>query len=319
MAAISQSDIGKRVTVRLRDGDGYRDLVGFLLSPTTLKNRHGQVVEFDPAEVHIWRVINEVPRTASSGAPLSIRVTELERTLSDSWVAKEEENLGGLLLRADNGITKRANSALVLNAEKLTDQVIDQVIGWYRARNLNPTFALISEIHKQLDTKLIERGFTEFLDAQVMVKDHLANELASLENLDSDGAELLIEDFPDSDWLATQNDEQIAELMQRSPAKYLTLKSKSGEVLAVGRVGFAADWAVLSRIWVDPNSRGKGFGKLILQALESVVDAPKIALQVATSNQTAINLYQSAGYKTHHEYRFRWLPQRIDLIQDLCC
>ncbi len=41
--------IGKRVTIRLRDGDGtFRDVVGVLQSETALINRRGESISFDP-------------------------------------------------------------------------------------------------------------------------------------------------------------------------------------------------------------------------------------------------------------------------------
>ena len=98
MASISEREIGKRVTIRLRGEDGYRDLVGELISTTTILNRHGQVVSFDPAEIYIWKVIEPVPRTAASGAPLSMRVYELERVLNETWRAKTEVEHNGRLL-----------------------------------------------------------------------------------------------------------------------------------------------------------------------------------------------------------------------------
>ena len=309
MAAISAGDIGKKVTIRLHDDGGYRDVVGQLLSPNTLRNRHGQIVEFDPTKIYIWREIEAKPRTATSGAPLSIRIYDLERTLNKTWQAKEELELGGWIFRADIGITKRANSALVLNQE----DHIDAAIGWYRDRDLNPTMHLIPTLHEQLDEKLAKRGFKDSMDALVMVKD-FDSDLHEL-NLNF---EYEVTANPSDKWLATQGDEPIAQLMQRTPAKYISIKN-DGKVIAVGRIGCADNWAVLARIWVEPELRGKGWGRRILSALEAEVDQPKIALQVAATNQTAINLYESFGYQIHHKYRFRALPQRIDLIQDLCC
>jgi hypothetical protein len=94
MGQISESDIGKRVTIRLHDNPGFRDVVGQLLSPSSIKNRHGEIINFDPSQIHIWREIKEVPRTATKGAPLSIRITELERALSKTWLAKDEAEFG---------------------------------------------------------------------------------------------------------------------------------------------------------------------------------------------------------------------------------
>jgi ribosomal protein S18 acetylase RimI-like enzyme len=312
VAAISESDIGKRVTIRLKGEDGYRDLVGHLISPTSLRNRHGEVKDFNPEQIHIWHIIDDVPRTATSGAPLSIRIYEIEEALNKTWSAKVQEYRSGWLYRADNGITRRANSALVLNQKNH----INDVIGWYRERDLTPTIHLIPTLHSQLDQELIGRGFKDSLDALVMVKEHDA-----LSYIDSKKFKnsYKVSENPDIEWLTAQGDEQLAELMQRSNAKYLTLRNDAERVVAVGRIGFADDWAVLSRIWVAPNERGKGLGREIMYALERECSAPKLALQVAKSNSVAINLYETFGYQIHHEYRFRALPQRIDLIQDLCC
>jgi len=302
---IQKSDIGKKVTIRLIDVDGYRDVVGHLTATNAVKNRHGQIVEFDPAKIHIWREIIATPRTATSGAPLSMRIYELERALNKTWRAKEEVEVGGWIFRADIGITKRANSALVLSHE---DQ-IDRTIGWYRERDLNPTIHLIPTLHQELDEKLQKRGFSESMDALVMVKDHQGSEV----DFDYE-----VSDSPSKEWLATQGDFEIAQLLQRSSAKYLSLKNGE-KVIAVGRVAKADDWAVLTRIWVAPEFRGQGLGRKILSALEAEANSSKVALQVASTNEVAINLYESFGYQIHHLYRFRAIPQRIDLLQAECC
>jgi hypothetical protein len=58
LASQFQALIGKRVTIRLHDEDsGFRDIVGFLESPTSLRNRHGQLIEFSYSEIFIWREV----------------------------------------------------------------------------------------------------------------------------------------------------------------------------------------------------------------------------------------------------------------------
>ena len=74
--------IGKRLTLRLHDPEGgYRDLVGVLESATTIKKRSGEIVTFDPSQIAIVHPIKEVAQRSGSGAPLSLRIAELE-TLS---------------------------------------------------------------------------------------------------------------------------------------------------------------------------------------------------------------------------------------------
>lgn len=43
--------IGQRVSVRLHDGDGgYRDLLGELESPDSIRKKNGEIAFFDPAK-----------------------------------------------------------------------------------------------------------------------------------------------------------------------------------------------------------------------------------------------------------------------------
>ena len=305
MRKISDSDIGKRVTIRLHDEPGYRDIVGHLVSPTTLKNRHGNLVNFDPSKIYIWREITDVARTATSGAPLSLRVYELERVANQTWLAKEEHEEGNWLFRADLGVTRRANSALILGA----DNLIDKCISWYRERNLQPTVSLVPALNEELDLELERRGFQKLLDLEVMVKDPVARVAdTDFEFFDS----------PSKSWLAIHGDEQIEPLLNRTPAKYLELRNGE-DLIAIGRIAYADDWAVISRIWVAQEMRSKGIGRRVLHALESQSKGAKLALQVQHENESAYQLYLSEGYKTHHVGRFRSQSQQINLSQDCQC
>lgn len=54
--------IGKRVTIRLHDVEGgFRDIVGVLESNHSLRNRHGQLIEFSHDEIFIWREVIAKP------------------------------------------------------------------------------------------------------------------------------------------------------------------------------------------------------------------------------------------------------------------
>lgn len=309
MGQISDRDIGKRVTIRLHDdpesGGGFRDIVGYLLSPTTLKNRHGEIIEFNPADIYIWREIAEVPRTAKSGAPLSIRIYDLERVANKTWRAAEEEAIGNWILRADVGVTRRANSALILGS----DNQIDSTINWYCNRNLQPTVSLVPAINESLDQELERRGFEKLLDLDLMVKEPSTSQVEF--NYE-------VSQTPSDDWLAIHGDKPIAPLLARCDAKYLKIY-KDNDLISIGRVAFADDWALISRIWVAPEARGKGFGRKMLSALEYESNGAKLALQVQRENKSAFSLYQSAGYQTHHSCRFRALSLQKDLTQDYQC
>jgi hypothetical protein len=52
--------IGKRVSIRLHDPEGgFRDIVGFLETPYSLRNRLGKEIEFTHEQIFIWREVIE--------------------------------------------------------------------------------------------------------------------------------------------------------------------------------------------------------------------------------------------------------------------
>lgn len=65
--------LGKRATIRLRDSDGsFRDVVGVLQSETTLINRRGETVAFNPDDAVAFRVIPVFNRRDTSSGSLSM-------------------------------------------------------------------------------------------------------------------------------------------------------------------------------------------------------------------------------------------------------
>lgn len=65
--------LGKRATIRLREIDGgFRDIVGVLQSETTMINRRGETLTFDPDHVVALRIIPVFNRRDSSTGTLSI-------------------------------------------------------------------------------------------------------------------------------------------------------------------------------------------------------------------------------------------------------
>jgi hypothetical protein len=52
--------IGRRVTIRLHDPEGgFRDIVGYLESPVTLRNRHGVLIDFSNERIALWKEVVE--------------------------------------------------------------------------------------------------------------------------------------------------------------------------------------------------------------------------------------------------------------------
>ena len=131
----------------------------------------------------------------------------------------------------------------------------------------------------------------------------------------------LISDNFDESWLALQEDHGVAELMRGCPALYASVFDGE-KLIGVGRTAHAEGWSALSRVFVDPQYRGQGIGKLVVnELLRSSLEArvKKSVLQVDSKNSTAINLYESLGFNFHHEYVYRSFQKTLQLLAESCC
>ena len=300
--------IGQRFSIRLHDPEGgYRDVVGHLKTATTLINRKGQEVSFDPEQIFIWREIVERPTLAGKGAPLTLRVLELDQICDLTWPATESIENSGWLLRAAGGVTYRANSVLPLAASleagALNNFAEKFAIAqdFYRERNLPTIFQVALPTWQLLSDKLLSMGAVETLHGNTMVTD-----LTSVKQKIPAGIEIVQSDLFDDDWLGIQPTPGIEKILAGSAATYLTLVS-NGKAVAACRIAIANGWSSLTRVYVHQDFRGKGLAKtLVAAALESSFEqgATKAVLQVEASNAIAIGVYESLGFNFHHEYSF---------------
>ena len=317
-----KSLIGSRVSIRFHDPEGgFRDLVGYLESENSLRNRHGELVEFDVEKIALYKVIEEKIHAAGHGAPLSIRIQELENVLTKSWPPLHQELFGKWLVRTSGKFTMRANSVLPIGKAPYGEPLIDiddsiaHIITHYEKEGLAPTFAIPLPTYTDLDSKLLDQGWVEKVRAHVMVAD-----ISKPASHQSQFRTLISDHFDDS-WLALQEDYGVAELMRGYPALYASVFDGE-KLIGVGRTAHADGWSAISRVFVHPEYRGQGVSKIIVsELLKSSMDAGinKSVLQVDSKNLTAINLYISLGFKFHHEYVYRTYQKNLSLLSEGCC
>jgi N-acetylglutamate synthase len=269
---------------------------------------------------------------------------ELERVAAAHWRGTEEEWLGEWLLRAADGFTGRANSALPLGDPGLPlDAALDYVTGWYRARGLPAVMAVPLPLRPAddasaddapaddapaddgtaddapaagLDAELTGRGWaTRPGPAFVMVADlPLAVAGGGLPA----GAVVAADAEPDEGWIAAYHyrgtDRQPPVLRDvltsaREQA-FISIRAESG-VLAIARLSLAGGWAGLTAVEVDPAHRRAGLGLAITTAAcaEAVGrGVRRVFLQVAVDNAGARALYQRCGFRYSHRYHYRVAP-----------
>jgi GNAT superfamily N-acetyltransferase len=304
--------IGQRLTLRLNDPDGgYRDLVGILESTTTIRKRSGEVVEFDPRQIAIVHPIKAVPQKAGSGAPLSLRIAELEALSTQTWPPREIKNIGSWQLRISDGVTYRANSVFVSGPPSFgdpgfeIDQAIEQVEKIYAEANLPAAFHLVHPLYQEFTDYLLNRGWKEKVGAAFLVCDiESVSDIAH--SLNERNLTLLNEDAPTPEFLALHSDEILESIMNSYPARYLSLQSE-GVTVATARLAVSESWAIVTRLIVAESHRRQGLAELLMQAaitLSHTAGANKICLQVDRSNHAAQALYEKMGFRLHHTYSF---------------
>lgn len=305
--------IGARVTVRLHEATGgFRDVVGTLLRSADgvneLINSKGQSITFSEDEIAIWREIKPLPDRAGTGAPYSVRINELERISDLTWPADELKELGKWRLRISDGFTMRANSVLPTGAAPFgepglsIEKAVEEVVKIYEEKGLTPTFTLPLPLFQELDNYLAELGWKIKVGAKYLVND--IEENLDLTSLDF---QIVIAAEPTPEWLAVQSDGQLERIMRNYPAKYAQIIFEN-KTIAIGRIATLGKWALATRVFVNPDFRGRGIGALLMRALLNAAKdegATKVGLQVDSENGAALALYKSMGFRFHHEYNYR--------------
>ena len=278
-------------------------------------------IEFDREKIAVYKVIEEITHLAGHGAPLSLRIEELENVLTATWPPLTQELFGKWLLRTSGKFTMRANSVLPRGKAPYgeppqeIDEAIAHVIAHYEKAGLVPTFAIPLPTYQELDSKLFDNGWIEKVRAHVMVADIAHRDLSKSQFT------LSISESFDDEWLALQEDHGVADLMRAYPALYASVFDGE-KLIGVGRTSHADGWSALSRVFVEPNYRGQGVSKLVVNALLGAsfeAGIKKSVLQVDSKNTIAIHLYSSLGFSFHHEYVYRCYQKTLNLISQECC
>lgn len=304
--------IGQRLTLRLHDPEGgYRDLVGVLESATTIRKRSGEIVEFDPQQIAIVHPIKEIVSKAGTGAPLSLRIAELEALSTLTWPPREIKEMGQWRIRISDGVTYRANSVFVAGPPPFGEpgldiaDAIDQVEKIYAASQLPAVFHLITPTYQEFAGYLLNKGWKEKVGAAFMVCD-ITDSPDIADTLMEKNLTLLNEDAPTPEFLALHQDEILETIMNSYAARYLSICS-DGITVATARMAISESWAIVTRLIVSESHRRQGLAELLMQACLGYSQAEgvqKMCLQVDRSNIGAEALYEKMGFRVHHTYSF---------------
>jgi GNAT superfamily N-acetyltransferase len=240
-----------------------------------------------------------------------------------TWLPRFTQERGPWQIRIDSGITKRANSVLVLgdpvnNSEHTLQQEIQEAQKLFSQSGLPLVFMVPTPLGERTEKFLRQHNWETDGEILTMIGD--ADAITP-----SDGNfHLEVLDIPSAEWLELENDQGLHELFTRTPASYISITQQSAsrnaflnqenghdkeknEILARGRIGFDNSWGILTRVFVKESSRSQGLGETIVRAAADIARSRNIrqlALHVDADNVSAIALYSKLGFRKHHGVRF---------------
>jgi len=248
-------------------------------------------------------------------------ITELELAAAGHWRGTAEERLGGWLLRAADGFTGRANSALAVGDPGMPlEAAIDAVTDWYRARALPPMIAVPMPLGEEaapphsLDSFLAEQGWpARSAPAFVMVAE--ASGTAGPLRLPS-GTGLVIAAEPDDAWLAMyhyRGQDDLPPVARRvllsAPWQgFASIRDEARAVVAIARLSVGGGWAENTAVEVSPARRRQGLGTMITHAAcaeGARRGVRRVFLQVEVDNAAAQAMYERCGFRYSHRYHYR--------------
>ncbi|WBB92639.1 GNAT family N-acetyltransferase [Verrucosispora sp. WMMC514] len=348
---LREQDVGHRIVVRRRVGvrggrPVYSDALGELveLSEThlTLTTRQGRL-RVPIAEVH------RAKRVPAARRPTAAAMIELELAADEAWPAPVRARLGDWLLRAADGWTGRANSALpVGDPDRPLPAALDAVQRWYaghgRPAMVNTPLPLAAPVGAELDRRgwgsrppvlvqtaplaaLLAATSDEAIPAATGVPD-LSRDPGDTTGrpagpggtADAGGAVVELAGAPSADWLAVAAGRKGG--LPDAARHVLTAVDHirfahvylDGGLVAVGRgtVTGQGRWLGLCLVEVLPAARRQGLAVRLIRALAdwaAEAGATDAFLQVEQSNAGAVALYRKLGFTTHHTYLTRIAPR----------
>jgi N-acetylglutamate synthase len=254
---------------------------------------------------------------------MAISIAALETAAAGGWRGTEEDALGGWLLRAADGFTGRANSALAVGDPGLPlAAAIGAVCEWYQARGLPAMVAVPYPLGRpqasEVSRLLGDRGWPLRAGPATVMTAGASVIAAAGTTARTDGKPHVdVDSTPDDDWLALYHYRGqppppiVGRLLMSAPWQAFGSVREAGRTLAVGRVAVAAGWAGLTAVEVDPGHRRRGLATAITAALAAAAAARGVTgvyLQVEDGNTAARTLYRQAGFTDHHGYHYRIAP-----------
>jgi GNAT superfamily N-acetyltransferase len=287
--------------------DALGELVNIDGTGLTVATRKGPIRVPLP-EVHAAKRVPERRR------PAAREVAALELVANAAWPAPRVDRLGDWLLRAADGWTGRANSALPIGdpGVGLAD-AIDAVRAWYAERGLPARINVPLPLAARVDGALDGRGWARSRPTLVQTAPLPTVVAAAPHRPDLPAVELAPR--PDPAWLAmvaARKGElpEAAHQVLTGPPEVRYAAVHDDVLVAIARGALVDGYLHVGLLEVTERARRRGMGGHVTGALArwaAQCGAHTALLQVEEHNAPAIALYARLGFATHHTYVTRTL------------
>lgn len=278
-----------RVSVRYLDADGRpTDVIGSLLA------RDAElVVRTGDATVRIPAAAVVAVRELSAAPVRNSAIRAVEHAAAMAWPGTEQHWHRGWFLRAADGCTTRANSAVPLDfTATLAD--LPPVVEWYRSRGLTPWLAV--------PNRLLAIRAAGVKRSRVMV-----GEVAAVVG---PGGDADLSGCPDAEWLDCYQRPVPVPVLSAVVDGEVVFARRGAAAVGRGAVTAAADgsrWLGISAVRTSDTHRRRGEASALCRALAawgSARGVDRAYVQVLDDNTDAIALYAGLGFGLHHHLRY---------------
>jgi ribosomal protein S18 acetylase RimI-like enzyme len=248
-------------------------------------------------------------------------IRRIDILAANAWPAAEVKDLDGWLLRATDGVSRRANSVWPnANAGRQTlDEKLHAVEAFYGARKLPAYYHICpAALPVELDDVLIKRGYIEEAPTLVQIA-HVEHVQERTRDRRSDAVRLRNQFHKVwfKTYYPTEGDRRKAAAARLGILDRIVARTAFAELQLDGSPS-ALGMGVLEQGWVGifatatrPESRRRGAATAVLGALADwgqAQGATQMYLQVMVENSAARSLYAKIGFETLYSYHYRTVP-----------
>lgn len=239
---------------------------------------------------------------------------KIEELSLNAWPAINTSIYDGWLIRLSNGYSNRSNAVIPLYKSSINlHDKIEYCEDIYIKNKLIPTFKLYDyDEFNDLDDILASKNYASLYETSVQI--------AEIKEIDLEGIDGLEINYGYSDRWANEyilsRDITHGETVKNmklilkaivDESVFITYRYKNSAI-GFGYGVFSRGHIGLNNIYVLPECRGRGIGKIIIngifrEAQKNGID--KAFLQVMKDNGSAMRLYSKMGFKEEYTYWYR--------------